>query len=168
MTFPAPKDVVLSISLVAGILLLPGCSGPQEDVRITFCKNLTAELLPPGSRLHWYGSEQQTKGNEYAEITVHLETKQQTGETRTLKASCRYRRTAVDDNAMTLSDPLSAYASVPYQMSLDGKSIPGVKLSEAILVAQLATGQDAVEQVKQGVEAGAERVRTAVGGGEQR
>ena len=149
-------------SIACTTVLLTGCSGPQEDVRITFCKNLATELLQPGTQLQWHDSDQQIKGHEPAAITVHLETTDQAGQPQAMQATCFYRYEAVDDNAMNLSNPLSAYASVPFKMTLNGRPVAETKLHEAILVAQLATGKAVVNKVKQGIETGVDKIHSAI------
>ena len=149
-------------SIACTTVLLTGCSGPQEDVRVTFCKNLTTEFLQPGTQIQWHDSEQKINGYEPAEITVHLETNDQSGQPQAMQATCFYRYDAVDENAMTVSNPISAYATVPSQMTLNGRPIPETKLRETILVSQLAKGKAVVDQVKQGIEAGVDKIHSAI------
>ena len=149
-------------SIAGTIILLSGCSGSQEDVRITFCKDLTTELLNPETQLRWQDSEQQINGYEPAAITVHLETDDQAGQSQLMQATCFYQYDAADENAMTVSRPISAYATVPSQMTLNGRPVPETKLRETILVAQLAMGKAVVNQVKQGIESGVKKIQSAL------
>jgi hypothetical protein len=149
--------------IACSLLLLTGCSGPREDVRVTFCKNLTVELLAPQTRIEWRDTEQRLEGYESAAITVHLELPERSGRARNMQATCRYPYDTVEENVMTHSDPLSAYATVPEQMTLNGRPVPEVKLREAILVVQLATGKAVVNRLKHGMDDGVERLQSAIG-----
>lgn len=159
MKVTTQKSIAASAIILGGIAVLPGCSGPQEDVRITFCKNLTAKLLEPMDKLEWRESESQLKHPEYAKIKVQLETRDHAGKEMTLQASCFYKYDAVDDNAMTQSNPLSAYATVPYQVILNDQTLSGPTLTEAIQKVQLTMGKNAVEQVKKTVNESIQQVK---------
>jgi hypothetical protein len=131
-------------------------------VRITFCKNLTAELLAPEYPIAWRDNEQRLAGHEPAAITVNLEIPDQNGQSRAMQATCLFPYEALDENAMTLSNPLSAYATMPDQMTLNGQPIAEIKLREANLVVQLARGKREVKQTKQDHDAGADGLQSTI------
>jgi hypothetical protein len=63
---------------------------------------------------------------------------------------------------MTVSNPISAYATVPSKMILNGRPVPETKLRETVLVAQLAMGKAVVNKVKQGIESGVKKIHSAL------
>jgi hypothetical protein len=146
--------------LSCAVVGLTACSNPPEDVRITFCKNLTQELLKPAPDIQWHASEQRLKRLDHAAIILALEIHDQAGQTQTMQATCRYAYDAVDDTAMTLSNPLSAYSTVPYEMALNDLRVSEPTLRKAIQAAQLAMGQAVVEGIKQGIQDGVQRLKS--------
>ena len=49
---------------------------------------------------------------------------------------------------MTHSNPLSAYSTLPYRMTLKGQSVPQPVLAEAVKTEQKRMGQAVVDSVK--------------------
>jgi len=131
-------------------LLIAGCSNPSEDVRVTLCKDIVS--TERGSSVRILGAETRTKGHEHAAVSVRFST--EGGEA---QAVCYYDYDAVDDTALQLSDPLSAYATSPFEVVIDGKKLSRSGLAEAVKQAMLKQGRELVDRAKKGIEGALQR-----------
>ncbi len=85
---------------------------------------------------------------------------------RTRQASCLYRYNAVDDTALTLSDPLSAYSTSPETMTIDGETLSRSALAEAVKQAMITQGKAIIDRAGQGIADAAAMARDRLGSGE--
>jgi hypothetical protein len=138
---------------ILAVLGLQGCSGPQEDPRVSFCRGLAADLVG-GDVSAWSHADNRIVEPEYARVKV-----QSGGET----VSCWYAYTAVEPGAMEHANPLLAYDTVPYQVKAGGKVLKGPALAEAVKRQQVEFGRAVVEHAKQGVNDAVQEVKDAVG-----
>jgi hypothetical protein len=117
-------------------LLLPlsllACSGDNEDPRITLCKRLTTDLAGVAGESAWQEPRIEIRRPEYAAVSVAID-----GENAP-RATCRYAYDLVEESAMDHANPLLAYATLPYEMTLDGTPVPDEELKRATSRAQLA------------------------------
>jgi hypothetical protein len=93
------------------------------------------------------GTDTQTKGHEHAAVRVRFSTRG-----REARAVCYYDHDAVDDTALHLSDPLSAYATSPHEVAIDGQKLSRSSLAEAVKQAMLKQGREFVDRAKKGIE----------------
>lgn len=143
----------LSPIFLAGIIgLLAACSGPQEDPRISFCRGLGADLsgVPVEAWRH--------AGNRFVEPEYAVVTARAGGH----EVSCWYEYTAVEPGAMEQATPLLAYATLPYQVRLDGRMLKGPALTRAVKRQQAEFGQAVVEQARKGMRDTVQQARKAV------
>jgi hypothetical protein len=117
-------------SILSVISILHGCAGSGEDVRIIFCKNLTTTLLGPPEGLTWQESTVEIHRPEYAVTRVNF-THPEKGEG---QAACYYDYIIIDETALSLANPISAYDTVPYKMTLQGEPVSKEDLAAAIRV----------------------------------
>lgn len=127
--------------LLGAMLGLVACSGSGEDVRETFCKNLAIAMLDLSEDTEWQDSEQHIQRPEFATITVRPEGGG--------AASCWFEYDAAEETAETHVDPLSAYSTLPYRMTLNGKPVADRVLLDAVNAEQIRQGRAAVEQLRQ-------------------
>jgi hypothetical protein len=117
-------------------LLLPlsllACSGNHEDPRITLCKRLTTDLAGVAGEPAWQDPQIAFRRPEYAAVSVAVD-----GENAP-RATCRYAYDLAEESAMDHANPLLAYATLPYEMTLDGVAVPAAELRRATSRAQLA------------------------------
>jgi hypothetical protein len=132
--FPfSPTLGVLTVALVTA-----GCSGsPGEDVRITLCKDMVSTRLGGSQTVAWQDARAETRGHEHAAVRLRFSAAGGDG-----NAACYYKYNAVEDTALTLSDPLSAYSTSPYEMTLNGKTLSRSELAQAIKQAMLKQGRE--------------------------
>ena len=152
-------SIATQVALLIGVAVVPGCSGPQEDVRVTFCKDLITTRLDSPQAIQWKSNENEIRRPEYAKITLMFEAQYQDTGTAPMRAACLYKYAVADENAMTHSDPLSAYATVPYRMTLNGEPVAGPALNEAIKTAALKQGKELVDRVQKGVADTAQQIK---------
>ena len=127
-----PAIASIAILLTSITLATAGCSGSREDVRVTLCKDLTAAMVDSPQPLVWRETETSFRRPEYAKVQVLFEMPAPAvGE-----AVCFYAYDTVDENAMTHSQPLSAHATLPYAMSLNGEPVTASQLSDGIQAQQ--------------------------------
>lgn len=140
-----PSKTRPTLSLVAFVLATTGCSNPQEDVRVTLCKDIVSGQV--GSSALVTRTETKTKGYEYASVRVIFSDQGRDGQ-----AICYYDYKALDDTADMLADPLSAYATSPFEVRMDGKKLSKPALAEAIKQAMLGQGRELLDRAKKGIE----------------
>lgn len=150
--------------LLAGALgVLAGCSGPTEDVRVTLCKNLTAALQPAAQSIDWKGNENSFRRPEYAITALTFEVVDGEGRRSGGQAACHYAYEALEDTAVTLADPLSAYATLPYRMSLNGRTLSDSELLQLVNAEQRRQGRQVIETLQKGARDVADKVRAGIG-----
>ena len=128
-----------------GALLIASCGSPREDVRITLCKGIVA--VSTGGPVTVYSAHAQTKGYQHAAVRVSYSSGGQDG-----TAVCYYDYNAVEDTAQTLADPLSAYATSPSRVTIDGRELSRAQLAEAVKQAMLNQGRELIDRAKGAVQ----------------
>jgi hypothetical protein len=143
MKIASPFTATMRLLPFVSLLVLAGCANPREDVRVTLCKDMISTQLGAGDSLEWRAVETKTRGREYAMVRVRFSGPRGDGE-----ASCYYDYDAVDDTALTLSDPLSAYSTSPSKMTLNGQTLSRPALARAVKEAMLKQGQGLMNGIK--------------------
>lgn len=129
-------------SILIGSGLLAGCSNPGEDVRIRLCKDLVAVQLG-ADQLQWRQVSTKTPG--YEDAIVNLRWSGAGGDESAGSATCAYPYTAVDDTAQQLAQPLSAYATSPSKVVINGNTLSGQALANAIGQAMQRQGRELID-----------------------
>lgn len=129
-------------SILIGSGLLAGCSNPGEDVRVRLCKDLVAVQLGT-DQLQW--SQVSTKTPGYQDATVSLRWSGVSGDDSTGSATCTYPYNAVDDTAQQLAQPLSAYATSPSKAVINGETLTGQALANAVGQAMQRQGRELID-----------------------
>lgn len=118
------------------------CSNPREDVRVTLCKDMVT--LDLGVVPSWQGSQIQTQGREGAVVTVHF-----AGAGGDQQAACYYKYDAVEDTAVTLANPIEAYAASPSKMILNGRTLTGADLAQLVKRAMQKQGRAFLDRARE-------------------
>lgn len=133
---------------VAGILLSSGllvaCSNPGEDVRVRLCKDLVAVHLGSADPIDWTAAYTETSGYDDARVQLQWSTAEGRA-----SATCTYPYNAIEDTAQQLAEPLSAYATSPSQAVIDGKTLRGQALANAIARAMQRQGRELIDSASQ-------------------
>ncbi len=160
----ARKTIMVTVWLLGGWLAM-SCSNPGEDVRVTLCKDLAAGLLSDPPSLVWKDIGTEARRSEQLIVTLKFTAEDPTdGRVKPMRAGCYYRYNAVDDTALTLADPMSAYSTSPYSVTLNDQTIGNPRLAEAIKQAMLKQGRAFLDRARQGIEEATETVRSQFGG----
>jgi hypothetical protein len=134
------------LALPVSVLLLSGCSGKTEDVRIVLCKEVTDRLLADMRPIAWTANSQRINRPAFAVIQLEFSTgKQQKG--RSMTSECYFAYDTVEENVITHVDELSAYATLPYRMTIDGKEVPKQILQRAVSDEQIEGLAEFMEKI---------------------
>lgn len=128
------------IILSAG-LAVTGCSGKTEDVRIKTCKQLATTLLDVSDDVAWDKHREDIHEPEYAAIQVRASDGK-------VNAVCLYEYDAAEETYETHTDPLSAYSTVPYEVTLNGRTVPVPELYQAMNTLRLEAGKRLLDKAK--------------------
>lgn len=136
-----PRLSLLTSALViaAG---LAGCPNPQEDVRLSLCKDMVTAQL--GAEPTWQGSNVQIRGYEDAVVSLRFTSSDGAG-----RAECAYKHAKGEDTAITLATPIAAYSTSPSRMTLNGRNLTGPELAHAIQQALGRQGQAFLDRAKE-------------------
>lgn len=147
------KSMTALLRIIAALLtasaVTASCSGSREDVRVSFCKRVVTTQLESPSSVRWTSVETQPRGHSGLSVVLGFESGDPS---RTRQASCRYRYNAVDDTALTLSDPLSVYSTSPETMTIDGETLSRPALAEAVKQAMITQGKAIIDRAQRGIE----------------
>jgi hypothetical protein len=130
-------------TLLAVVIALAGCSSSSEDVRITFCKNLTNALTNAAEDVEWQEPSVRIKRPEYAAVTVKPDAN---GDS--TSATCYFQYDLVDQTAMDHANPILAYATLPFKMTLNGQELSSTFLTKITSHEQIRQGRVALDKVK--------------------
>ncbi|WP_462323171.1 hypothetical protein [Halochromatium sp.] len=129
-------------SLIVGSGLLTSCANPGEDVRIRLCKDLVAVQLGK-EQIQWTRVNTKTPG--YQDAIISLGWSGANGDENAGSATCAYPYSAVDDTAQQLAEPLSAYATSPSKVVINGETLSGSALANAIGRAMRRQGREMID-----------------------
>ena len=136
------SPMFLPLLLASSVLVLQACSGTGEDPRISLCRNLAADLTG-GQATQWRGEGNRFVRPSYAVVDIASDG----GDT----AACFYAYDAVEDTSSAVN-PLSAYATLPYQMEINGVPVAEPTLDTAVKVQQKQLPRKVLEEARKSVE----------------
>ena len=152
-----PRIWTVAASLCA-LAWTAGCSGPTEDVRVTLCKNLTHALQSATDEIEWTGNENTFKRPEYAITTLRFEVAG-----KAMQSACHYAHEALEDTAQNLANPLDAYATLPFAITMDGRALSDAELLELVNAEQRRQGRQVLDTLEKGAQDMADKVRASIG-----
>ena len=144
-------------------LLAAGCSGPTEDVRVTLCKNLTQSMQLSSESIEWKGNENTFKRPEYAITGLSFELVGRDGSRTSMQSACHYAYEELEDTALSLANPMDAYATLPFAMTIDGRALGDAELLRLVNEEQKRQGRKVVSTLEQGARDMADKVRAGIG-----
>jgi hypothetical protein len=130
-----PLALVLSIPVIAAGLF--GCSGKTDDVRLVLCKEVTDRMLMSMRPIEWKGNSHRIKRPEFAVIHLDFTINKAGWEGKTVTSECYFEYDTVEENVITHVDELSAYSTLPYKMTIQGKAVPKLVLQQAVSQEQI-------------------------------
>jgi hypothetical protein len=114
------------------MLALAGCGTDGQDPRISLCKHLTADLAGRSVDAAWEEPAVTYRRPEFAAVTVAT-----AGEPSD-QGTCYYAYEITEETAMDHANPLLAYSTLPYEMTLNGQPVPADVLEQAVKKQQMA------------------------------
>lgn len=121
--------------------LLTGCTGSSEDVRATFCRHLAEDLTGQGPADDWQLAVVAFNRPSYATVAVE--------HPGGASATCWFAYEEFgEETAETHVDPLSAYETLPYAMTVNGRRVDDRSLLQAINTEQRRQGHAAIDQLR--------------------
>mgnify|MGYP001825437806 CR=1 FL=1 len=102
------------------------------DPRVSLCQRLTLALTDTRGEVNWREPVIAFRRPEYATITVAYEGAGRSGE-----GTCSFAYDISEETAMDHANPLLAYATLPYAMTLNGTPVPRDVLTRAVDEQQL-------------------------------
>ncbi|MFW6258043.1 MAG: hypothetical protein ACOC26_00945 [Halochromatium sp.] len=145
---PIRRLAVVLGGILIGCGLLASCADPGEDGRVRLCKGLVAGQVGT-DRLDWTRVDTKTPG--YQDAIVSLRWASADAEGNSGSATCVYPYNAVDDTAQQLADPLSAYATSPSRVVINGETLSGRALANAVAQAMQRQGRELIDAARQAV-----------------
>lgn len=128
---------------VFATFILAACSGPPEDVRIGFCKDLGGHLMHASNDLEWQSMD--TRSGQYTDLTMTLA---YADSGRSGNVVCVFERDQEQESSLADLQPLAGFASLPHQVSIDGNAIAKPRLAKALHEVMIRRGEDFIANVK--------------------
>lgn len=155
----ATKTLALAVVL-GGV---SACSGPTEDVRVSFCKNISSALVGDAASIEWKANDNTFRRPEYAIAALTFDVDEAGGASRTMQTACYFEYDAIEDTAQHLADPFSAYATLPFAMTVDGRMLADAELVRLRNAEQVRQGKAVIAALESGARELAAKVRAGIG-----
>lgn len=142
-------QLTLATVLVSTALMMASCSGGKtEDVRIKLCKKVTQRLLNEFKPVVFKSSATQFRKQGDAAVTLSFTINRQGGENKIVNSTCFYEYEIPEESAVDHVDPLFAYSTLPYAMSINNNTLPKEILTKAVSAEQLEPIIEFIEEIK--------------------
>lgn len=155
---------LMVLGAISAALLSTACSGPNENPRITLCKNLTTAVQSSANSIEWKGDKYTFNRPSYAITHLSYDMVGPDGTRTTGTSACHYAYEALEDTAQILANPIEAYATLPFAMSVDGRVMSDAQLLRTVNAEQARLGRKALSTLEKGARDMAEKIRAGVGG----
>ena len=142
--------------------LLGACSGPTEDVRITFCKNIATALQPEAAEVTWGETNLVIQRPSHAITQLSFDVTTADGKTRPATLGCWYRWERREQLASAVANPIEEYETLPYAMTYEGEPLPDDEVGRLVRAEQKRQGLAVIDRIEQGAKDVAEQVRAGV------
>ena len=135
---PSPSTT-LAIAVGALLLAAPALSGPVK---------IGPLRLNLGPRARVAAVTLSNQGVETMNFQARVETWTQ-NDGGDQQAVCHYKYDAVDDTAVTLANPIEAYATSPSKMALNERTLTGAELAQLVKRAMQKQGRAFVDRARE-------------------
>jgi hypothetical protein len=155
---------LIRTSTVAGIALLLGaCSGPSEDVRVTFCKDIATAMVPTGVTITWDEPTFTISRPSHAITQLTFATEDAQG-TSQAEVACWFKFEREGHSASAVANPIEEYATLPYAMTFNNRELSAGELKKLVNAEQLRRGGALIDTLQKGAKDMADQVRAGIGG----
>ena len=155
--------IFAAVGLALSLVLTTGCSGPTEDVRVTLCKNLTSAMQLSSESIEWKGNENTFHRPEYAVTSLSFDVVDRDGGRTVMQSACHYAYEELEDTALNLANPMDAYATLPFAMTIDGRALSDAELLRTVNEEQKRQGRQIISTLEKGARDMADKVRAGIG-----
>ena len=150
MNFVSRSDRLVLVA-IAGIVTV-SCSAKTEDVRINLCREMTSRILDSMQPITWHSQETEFRKAGDAAIRLGLSVTKAGGEEARVTSACFFENNLPEESALDHVNPLAAYSTVPYIMTINGKTVPKDVFSQALRDEQLEPFRNFAESVRTEIE----------------
>lgn len=147
---------------VLAVAILTACSGPSEDVRVSFCKNVATALQPEGSEVAWGETSLVFQRPSHAITQLSFDVTTTDGNTRPVTAGCWYKWERREQLASAVANPIEEYETLPYAMTYDGERLSDDEVGRLVRAEQKRQGLAVIDRVGEGAKDIADQVRAGI------
>jgi hypothetical protein len=142
--------------------MLAACSGPTEDVRVSFCKNIATALQPEGAEVTWGETNLAFQRPSHAVTQLSFDVTTADGTTRPVTAGCWYRWERREQLASAVANPIEEYETLPYAMTYEGERLSDEEVGQLVRAEQKRQGLAVIDRIEEGAKDVAEQVRAGI------
>lgn len=146
-----PTLLTSAALLVLAATLTTGCSKKTEDVRIKLCREITENLLDSMTPLQWKSQTTEFRKQGDAAIRLGFLVNKEGYDNRLVSSACFFDYNINEESALDHVDPLSAYKTIPYAMTVEHTPVPQALLNGIVRDEQLEPFREFVDRLKQEV-----------------
>ena len=132
-------------------------------MRVTLCKNLTQSMHLSSESIEWKGNENIFKRPEYAVTSLTFDVVGGDGARASGKSACHYANEELEDTALNIANPIEAYATLPFAMTVGGRALGDAELLQLVNEEQKRQGRRVVSTLEKGARDMADKVRAGIG-----
>lgn len=139
-----------ALALLAGTLVIGtlGCAGKTEDVRINLCREMTERMLDEMKPITWKSQETEFRKVGDAAIRLGFHVNKSGYENTLVTTTCFFEHDLVEESAVDHVNPLAAYSTIPYMMTVQGKEVPKEIFSGLLRDEQLEPFKEFFDQLQ--------------------
>ena len=144
-------------------LMLSACSGSTEDVRVTFCKDIAAAMVPSGATITWDEPTIAISRPSHA-ITQLSFAIEDTAGAATAEAACWFKFQRGGHSPSAVANPILEYETLPYAMTFNNRELSAAELKKLVNAEQLRRAGALLDTLQKGATDVADQVRAGIGG----
>ena len=148
------------IAIITIILVTTGCTAKKtEDVRFKLCKEVTARLLDSMKPVTFKSQQSEIRNIGDAAIRLSFTINRKGYENKLVTSACFFDYEINEQTVIDHVDPLSAYSTLPYKMTIQGQEVPQEILSQAVTAEQIEPVFEYLERVRQAMDNIPDRIK---------
>lgn len=154
------RPLTTAMLVMATSLTLGGCSAQKsEDVRFKLCKEVTTRLMDSMKPVTFKSQSSEIRSAGDAAIRLNFTINRKGHENKLVNSACYFEYQIVEQTVIDHVDPLAAYSTLPYKMTIQGKEVPQDILNQAVSAEQIEPFVEFAEQVRREIEKLPERIK---------
>lgn len=147
-----PPRYITATLLILATWLATGCSGKTEDVRFRLCKKVTERILESMQPITWKTQSSERRGAGDAAVRLVFTSGAEGHQNREMASACFFEHNRPEESALDHVDPLAAFSTVPYMMTIGQERVPDDLLHKAVNAEQLEGFREFFNRVTREVE----------------